>query len=144
MQAPVPDQIFIGRSVLDAIARHARDEAPNECCGLLIGTLPHVELSVRTRNLESSPTRYLIDPRDHFAAIRTARAMSHGVVGAYHSHPAALPEPSARDLREAFDAAFLYVIVSLATDAAERDIRAWRLVRGRFDEVRLFDYPPSA
>src|SRR3989442_6447217 len=39
-------------------------------------------------------TRYLIDPADHFAAMRTARSNGRRVIGAYHSHPASAPTPS--------------------------------------------------
>ena len=41
---------------------HAREEAPRECCGLLVGKGDAVERSVRARNLDARPTRYLIDP----------------------------------------------------------------------------------
>jgi [CysO sulfur-carrier protein]-S-L-cysteine hydrolase len=112
-QAPV-------RIVLDAAARaemlqHAREEAPNECCGLLIGRRGSVESTVRARNLQPGPTRYLIDPADHFGAIRTARSKGQRVVGAYHSHPSSPPAPSESDIAEATGGRdFLYVIVSPA------------------------------
>jgi proteasome lid subunit RPN8/RPN11 len=108
------------RIVLDTAARaemlqHAREEAPNECCGLLIGRRGSVEGTLRARNLQPGPTRYLIDPVDHFGAIRTARSKGQRVVGAYHSHPASPPVPSESDIAEASGGRdFLYVIVSPA------------------------------
>ena len=112
---------------------HARDEAPRECCGLLAGTGDTIVRSVRARNLEASPTRYLIDPEDHFAAIRTARAQGLEVVGAYHSHPSSAPVPSPSDLAEADSGAdFLYVIVSLVND----EVRAYRMANGNFVSIR--------
>jgi proteasome lid subunit RPN8/RPN11 len=120
------------RIVLDAAARadmlqHAREEAPNECCGLLIGRRGSVERSVRARNLQPGPARYLIDPLDHFEAIRSARSQGQQVVGAYHSHPASPPAPSEWDIAEATGARdFLYVIVS----PADGELRGYYL-RGR-------------
>ena len=108
---------------------HARDEAPRECCGLLIGNLNAVIRSVRARNLDARPTRYLIDPEDHFGAIRSARAAGLEVVGAYHSHPASAPVPSATDIAEANNGNdFLYVIVSPLSD----EVRAYRIEPGAF------------
>ena len=121
--------------MLDDILQHAREEAPNECCGLLVGRRGVVERSVRARNLQSSPTRYLIDPGDHFAAMRTARAEGRRVIGAYHSHPSGGPVPSESDLAEATGGReFLYLIVSPAEAAGNR-IRAYVLRDGKADFV---------
>ena len=118
--------------VVDMLA-HARKEAPRECCGLLVGRGDTVARSVRARNLEPGPARYLVDPEDHFAAIRTARAEDMEVVGAYHSHPSSAPVPSATDIAEADSGRdFLYVIVSLVDD----EIGAYRIVEGQSVRIR--------
>ena len=86
-----------------------------------------VARSVRARNLDANATRYLIDPEDHFAAIRGARAEGLEVVGAYHSHPSSAPVPSPTDIAEANSGSdFLYVIVSLVNE----DVRAYRIDAG--------------
>jgi [CysO sulfur-carrier protein]-S-L-cysteine hydrolase len=109
--------IHIPGAVIADMLDHARAEAPRECCGLLIGAHRAITRSVRARNLESKPTRFLIDPADHFAAIREARAEGNEVIGVYHSHPASAPVPSEADIAEANGGSnFLYVIVSLVTD----------------------------
>src|SRR4051812_12481344 len=97
---------------------HAAEELPNECCGLLVGRRGAVERAVRARNLEAGPTRYLIDPQDHFNAIKQARSDGLRVIGAYHSHPASEAVPSPSDVAEASGGPdFLYVIVALASGA---------------------------
>ncbi len=114
-------------SVIADMLAHAREEAPRECCGLLIGKNETVERSVRARNIDTRATRYLIDPDDHFAAIRAARSEDREVIGAYHSHPASPPAPSPTDIAEASSGPdFLYVIVSLAGE----EIRAYRIEDG--------------
>ena len=125
--------VIVRASVLSDIVAHARAAAPDECCGLLVGTGARIESAHAARNLRRSPTRYLVDPADHFAAIRSGRKVGLGVVGAYHSHPASAASPSPRDEREATDTDFLYLIVSLAT----AQTRAFRLVEGRMEEVPL-------
>jgi proteasome lid subunit RPN8/RPN11 len=128
--------VRIAQKALDDMLAHAREDAPHECCGLLIGDRHSIERSVRTRNLEASPTRYTIDPEDHFAAIHAARAENRRVVGAYHSHPAGPAFPSPSDVAEArWGADFLYVIVSLAGVSGE--ILAYRVKRGTPSPVNL-------
>jgi proteasome lid subunit RPN8/RPN11 len=121
--------MLISPTVIAEMLAHARAEAPRECCGLLIGKGKSVARSVRARNLDAKATRYLIDPEDHFAAIRAARAEGLEVIGAYHSHPSSAPIPSAADIAEANSGSdFLYVIVSLIND----DVRAYQVERGTF------------
>jgi proteasome lid subunit RPN8/RPN11 len=108
--------VKLPQTVIAGMLAHARDEAPNECCGLLIGRRGAVESAVRARNLDAGPTRYLIDPQDHFAAMKTARGQGLHVIGAYHSHPASAALPSPSDIAEATGGSdFLYVIVSPAS-----------------------------
>jgi proteasome lid subunit RPN8/RPN11 len=131
--------VKISAEVMAAIEAHARQTAPEECCGLLIGTPFLISAAVQTRNAAAEPLRrYEIDARDHFAAIRQARGRSLDVIGAYHSHPRSAPVPSETDRQEAF-ANFVFVIVGLAGLAAE--IRAWRLESGNFTEVSLVAFP---
>ena len=101
-----------------------------------MGTPRAIERSVRARNLRASPTRYLIHPQDHFAALRAARDDGLAVVGAYHSHPASPPEPSETDLAEANYPEFLYVIVSLA-EPTRGVVRAYRLGDGSFRAIAI-------
>jgi proteasome lid subunit RPN8/RPN11 len=122
-----------------AIIQHARDAVPQECCGLLIGDTATVTAAVAARNIADEPTRrYLVDPQDHFAAIRLARARGHEVIGAYHSHPRGPAVPSATDVAEAFPH-FCFLIVGLATSDAE--LRAWRWADGNFVAVPLVRVP---
>ena len=117
---------------------HAREVSPRECCGLLVGKVDAVVRSVRARNLDAKATRYLIDPEDHFAAIRGARAQGLEVVGAYHSHPSTTAVPSPTDIAEANSGSdFLYVIVSLV----DEDVRAYRIDAGVCQPLALSSEP---
>lgn len=132
--------VQIRRSVLAEMDAHARAELPNECCGLLIGSADQIARVARARNLRASPTRYLIDPEDHFAAIRAARAEGLEVVGAYHSHPGAPPIPSATDLAEANDPHCLSVIISPGAEGQPPEVRAFLLTGKGFEAVDLVPF----
>jgi proteasome lid subunit RPN8/RPN11 len=122
-----PIAIGICTEALKAIGTHAREAWPYECCGLLLGTPATIAAAYRARNADQSPIRYLVCPEDHFAAIRFARSQGLEVVGAYHSHPAGRPHPSATDRDEAHGDGFTYVI------AGTRRLRrsSWHPVRRR-------------
>ena len=121
--------------VRTAIVTHAREEAPNECCGLLIGHGSTIVESVRSRNLRESSTRYLLDPAIHIATNRRLRGTSRTVIGVYHSHPHSPAVPSDTDLAEALYPAFIWVIVSLA--GAGVDVAAYRLVENMFVPIQI-------
>ena len=132
--------MIVPRRVRDAVVAHAREAAPAECCGVLIGTAAAIVSAVRTRNLSEHPSRFLIDPADHVRARREARARGLEVVGFYHSHPHSDAVPSPTDLAEASYANHLYLIVGLAAEAA--DVRLYRFTGESF-ELEIADTRPD-
>jgi proteasome lid subunit RPN8/RPN11 len=129
--------VRVSRSVVDAIIDHARQDAPNECCGMLVGSLDEVDASVPTRNIAPTPaTRYEIDPREHIALNRELRGSGREVVGVYHSHPQGPNRPSASDVAEAFYPQFVYLIASLA-NPLDAEVRAFEIKDGEATEVAM-------
>ena len=129
----------IRQHVLDRIVAHAVEDLPNECCGLLIGNAEMVEDAARARNMKRSRTRFQVEPADHFAAIRRARAAGLEVIGAYHSHPSGPSGPSETDRARLTDPAMFHVIISLAHGT--RTVRAFRLMDGNFSPLELVPVP---
>jgi proteasome lid subunit RPN8/RPN11 len=90
--------------------------------------------AVRARNVADDPaTRFLIDPADHVAGVRLARARGLDVIGFYHSHPVSPPAPSARDVAEFTYPGHLYAIVSLLAEPPQLGL--FRFVDGNFQSV---------
>ena len=129
----------VRQDALDDLVAHARAEAPLECCGLLLATGGIIDEAVRTRNVRRSPTRFEIDPEDHFAVIRRARSTGRVVAGAYHSHPRGPRVPSATDAAELNDPSLVHVIVSL--DADPPSIAAFQWTSGNFVAIDLVPVP---
>lgn len=128
--------VQIAKGVADAMMAHAREAAPRECCGLLVGTTAGIDECVPTANVDPHPSRFQIDPAEHFRLIRRLRGSNQTIVGAYHSHPRSEATPSPTDLAEASDPEFLYIIVSLAPSGGE-GIRAYRIEGGVATTVPL-------
>lgn len=80
---------------------------------MLIGVGSDVREAVRAKNLSDNPNRFVIDPKDHIDARRSARQRGLEVVGFYHSHTHAPPHPSPTDVAEASYPEALHLIVSL-------------------------------
>src|SRR5262249_32741628 len=109
----------IAGAAIAEIVAHARQAAPAECCGLLLGRGETIVESDRARNIATRPTRFEIDPQDHIDRRREARTRGLDVVGFYHSHPASAPIPSETDRAQAAYPNHLYLIVGLTSDPPE-------------------------
>jgi proteasome lid subunit RPN8/RPN11 len=126
--------------IVQAIIDHARTEAPNEACGLILGTAPAADGgdAVRfepTRNAAASPYRYEIDSKDLLRLTLTADDADEVFWGIVHSHTHTPARPSPTDIGLAFYPDALYILVSLAAEPP--DVRAWRIVGGGVSEVVL-------
>ncbi|MEE9284641.1 MAG: M67 family metallopeptidase [Dehalococcoidia bacterium] len=127
----------LSKQAAHQIIDHARDDAPNECCGILAGIDDSVSQVYRATNVDRSPVQYTIDPQDMIRIMGEADRAGQAVLGFYHSHTFSEAYPSVTDVKrvppsDLFD--YLYVIVSLA----QRDrpvIRAFRIADSQIDEV---------
>jgi proteasome lid subunit RPN8/RPN11 len=135
----------ISRQLLDDVIAHAREDAPNECCGMIASRDGEAIAVHRARNTAASPFRYEMDGMEQYR-IQTEIEDAGLELGAiYHSHTRSAPEPSQTDINLAFYPEALYVIVGLKSP--EPDVRAWRIVDGQVSEASLEveeDGPPPA
>ena len=109
--------LILPRALRGRIEEEARRAFPRECCGLIEGRLHDgvaEAIAIRSaRNIASRGDRFEIDPEDHFAALKAARASGRALIGCYHSHPNGLPCPSATDREGAGEEDFIWLIAAL-------------------------------
>lgn len=129
----------ISSSQRDSLVAHAREEAPNECCGYLRLSDGRVDKVFRATNELASRYGYELDPRSLFAA-NELDDRGYGVA-IYHSHPRSPAVPSQTDLNLAHYPHWTYLIVSLDGEDAGGSVRAWRIVEGRFEEEEIVVEP---
>ncbi len=126
-------KLALPREFRARIAAQARASFPGECCGLIEGTRDGDEaqaLALRpARNIAGAPDRFEIHPEDHFAALKTARANGHAIIGCYHSHPNGRAAPSRTDRAGAGEEDFLWLIAALGTSGRAGDAGRFRLFR---------------
>lgn len=125
----------IPRSMLDRIVAQARDEAPNECCGMIAARDGTAVALHPARNAAASPLRYEIDGMEQYRIQSAIEDAGHDLGAIYHSHTRSAPLPSQTDINLAFYPDALYIIVGVAGE--EADVRAWRIADGSVEEAGL-------
>ncbi len=129
--------VRIARQLLDQIVAHAREEAPNECCGLVAGSNGQATRVYRARNAEASPLRYAIHPQDQFRIMTEIEERGEQIAAIYHSHTSSPAEPSQTDINLADNWPDpLYLICSLA-DPEAPNVRGFVIRDRRVQEVEL-------
>jgi [CysO sulfur-carrier protein]-S-L-cysteine hydrolase len=126
--------VRISRAQWDELIGHAREDAPNECCGYVSAKDGAVEDVFRAENPRKSPYGYELDHKSLFAANELDDEGFE--VGIYHSHPRSPAEPSQTDINLATYPHWRYLIISLA-DADAPEVRVWRIADGRVEEEDL-------
>jgi len=129
--------VRISQPLLDEIVAHARDDDPNECCGMVAGSNGAATRVYRARNAEASPFRYTIHPQDQFRITMEIEDQGEEIAAIYHSHTKSPAEPSQTDINLAENWPDpLYLICSIA-DPDTPQVRAFVIRDGAVEEVRL-------
>ena len=110
--------IILSKSQFEEIVTHAKNQLPNEACGLLGGVIEGNQKIVKKvyllTNIDSSPEHFSMEPKEQFAAVKDMRANKFVMLGNFHSHPNSPARMSEEDKRLAFDKNLSYLILSLA------------------------------
>ena len=125
----------ISQALHDEMIEHAREEAPNECCGMLAARDGEAVKLYRARNAAASPLRYEIDGADQYRIQMDIYDADLELGAIYHSHTRTEPYPSQTDINLAFYPEAVYVIVGLAGD--EPEVRAYTIRDGQVAETEL-------
>lgn len=127
----------ISQELLDRMIAHAREDSPNECCGLVGGTGDEARTVYPARNAEQSPYRYSIAPREQLDLMTRIEAAGEEIVGIYHSHTRTAAYPSQTDINLAVGwPDSVYLIVSLE-NPDEPYVRGFRIRDGEVEDVAL-------
>ena len=116
--------------VREAMAEHARDESPNEACGLIVVKDGVAERYVAGRNAAESPYRFELDvpPETWFLEDEGFE------LAVFHSHLSSPPRPSRTDVENVgLWAGRPYLIYTVRTD----ELAGWRISSGSFEPLEL-------
>ena len=96
------DAIEIPRSIVDAMIAHAREDLPNEACGI-VHAKGGAPVSVhRVTNVAASPYRFEMHGVEQMRLEMARDEAGETLFAIYHSHVASPAYPSQTDVRMAF------------------------------------------
>jgi [CysO sulfur-carrier protein]-S-L-cysteine hydrolase len=129
--------VRIAQGLIDEMVAHAREDLPNECCGLLGGSDGEARTLVRVANSAASPLRYEMDPQEQYNALKSIEDGGEELLAIYHSHTKSAAYPSQTDVNQAVAwPEQVYVIVSLENDEAP-EVKAYDLADLKIANVDL-------
>ncbi len=113
-------RIVLAQQMLKDMHSHAISTYPEECCGLMFGSLSNngEKKVVRVLGMKNAfeprerHHRYTIDPKEFLNAEKEADEKGEEIVGIYHSHPNAAPRPSEFDREHAWPS-LSYVVIEV-------------------------------
>jgi proteasome lid subunit RPN8/RPN11 len=127
----------ISQSLVDEMVAHAREDLPNECCGMVGGRDGEATEVVRVVNAAATPLRYEMDPQGQYNALKQIEDNGGELLAIYHSHTRSAAYPSQTDVNQAVAwPDQVYVIVSLE-DADNPDVKAFMLRDLRIADAEL-------
>lgn len=117
----------ISQSLVDEMVAHAREDLPNECCGMVGGRDGEATEVIRVVNAAATPLRYEMDPQGQYNALKEIEDKGGELLAIYHSHTKSAAYPSQTDVNQAVAwPDQVYVIISLA-DPDRPDVKAFML-----------------
>jgi proteasome lid subunit RPN8/RPN11 len=122
--------VVVPAGIRAELVAHAREEAPNECCGIVLVRDGIAVEYIRGVNKLASPYRYelYIDP---FVWSEIDDSVEQVI---FHSHPETEPRPSRTDRELAgLWSGRPFLIYGVKLD----DLRAWRIARDEVEELPI-------
>ena len=132
--------MLISRPLLDELISHAREEAPNECCGVVAvaaGRPMRAATVHRAVNIAASPLRFEVDGRQLLQTIEEIEGAGSELGAIYHSHTRTAPYPSQTDINFAANwPGVEWLIVGLASGEPPQ-VRSYLIDGGEVREVAV-------
>ncbi len=119
-------------SLIDEMIQHAREEAPNECCGLLASKDGDIIAIHRAKNAEASPYRFSIDAKEQLRIQDEMDEAGTDWAGFYHSHTGSPAVPSPTDIRQMstfFGPPYVHFVIGIK-DPENPEVRVWYIEDG--------------
>ncbi|MCX5607735.1 MULTISPECIES: M67 family metallopeptidase [unclassified Streptomyces] len=133
--------LTITQALYDQIVEHARQDHPDEACGVVAGPAGtgRPERFIPMLNAARSPTFYEFDSKDLLKLYRELDDRDEEPVIVYHSHTATEAYPSRTDITYANEPEAHYVLVSTADKdgLGEFQFRSYRIVEGVITEEEV-------
>jgi proteasome lid subunit RPN8/RPN11 len=127
--------VRISEELVDEMVAHAREEAPNECCGFVARRDGKAVEVRRMTNQAASPLKFEVDGLKAYKAIEEFEEAGAELGAIYHSHTRTAPYPSQTDINFAVHwPGVEWVIVGLDR-TGEATVRTYLIEDGNVREL---------
>jgi proteasome lid subunit RPN8/RPN11 len=132
----------ISRELVGSIVAHARQDHPDEACGVIAGPIDSdsPQRFIPMVNSARSPNFYEFDSSDLLKLYREMDANNEDPIVIYHSHTHTEAFPSRTDVAYASEPGAHYVVVSTretGNDDGPYEFRSFRIVDGEISEEEV-------
>jgi proteasome lid subunit RPN8/RPN11 len=127
----------IPKELLDEIVAHARETAPEECCGVLTGADGSPSAVERAQNEFAHVMRYRISADEMMRIYKLADARGEEMLAFYHSHPRSEAYPSQTDINEAGGLPESVHLICSLEDPEAPVVRAFTISGNEVEELDL-------
>lgn len=132
-------KVFIKKQDVEEMISHAREQLPNEACGLIAGSEQGEERIIEKvyylTNTDASNEHFSLDPKEQLQEVKDMRARGLKPIGNWHSHPESPSRPSQEDKRLAYDSKASYLILSLMEE--EPVLHSFHIENGESEKETL-------
>jgi proteasome lid subunit RPN8/RPN11 len=123
--------VVVPEAIREQLVEHAREEAPNEACGLVAFRGGVAERYLPGENTLASPYRFELRPRDPADFFLEDEGYELAV---FHSHPETAPRPSRTDIENiGLWEGRPYLILGLGSG----ELAGWRIRQGKVEPLEL-------
>lgn len=134
------EPVTLPREFIDQMVAHSREDAPNECCGVVARYADGRLKLFRATNAEASDFRFSIPPGELLYLNRAIEGDEGETYVIYHSHTMSEARPSETDanfsrMLEGLEDWPYWLLVSLAEDPPS--VRIWQMSDGEASELEL-------
>ena len=134
--------LVISQEFVDQMVAHAREDHPDEACGVIAGPAGSDTPArfIKMVNSARSATFYEFDSMDLLKLYREMNANDEEPIVIYHSHTATQAYPSRTDVSYASEPNAHYVLVSTRETGREEgpyELRSFRIVDGQVEEEEV-------
>lgn len=129
--------------IYDELVAYAREQLPEEACGLIAGEINDGEKLIKKvyflENTDHAEDHFTMNPKEQLSAVKDMRANGYKPLGNWHSHPSSPSRPSVEDIKLAYDSTASYLILSFMTNAPV--INSFHIENGEYEkeDIRIYN-----
>lgn len=129
--------MVLSKKQLNCIVKHAKDNYPQEVCGIIAGTNNKAKKIYKMKNVSDKPEIcYFMAPEEQLKVFKEMRNIKLEMLSIYHSHTCSEAYPSSRDIEMAYYPEADYVIISLQ-NLNKPEIRAYKITAGKIKAEKI-------